>query len=446
MAVTENFFTGDGSTTSYVLTFEYIDEDDVKVSLDGSVTTAYSFANATTILFDSAPASDVAIRIYRDTDIDELKSTFFAGSSIRAQDLNQNFEQNNFAVQEIKNYTWDNETDTIHSDETWVSSDTQIATTAAMDARFQDEATETIESTETWISDDNRVPTTLASDNRVDGKIDTAIEGDILIDGTGLTKSAAGGQITLGIGANSVDLDRIKNEDIVTYAEQNAGSPTWDSDSRIPTTYAAAKRFDTLVQTSTPTGSDWEVGKTWLQNDANLTLSIWNGSAWLGLASGGTFTNQPKVVYVDATAGDDNNDGHRISRPKQTIKAAVNQINADATYGDGSVVVVAPGTYQEVAPIDITKSSVSIIGTSLRSCIVHPTVDTETNVMFRVNSGSYIQNITFTGMKAGTGTGNTVDPELPVNQGWNVSFYPGAVIRKSPYIQNCTNFSDSEIA
>src|SRR5210317_745325 len=445
MAVTENFFTGDGSTTSYVLTFEYIDEDDVKVSLDGSTTTAYSFANATTILFDSAPASDVAIRIYRDTDIDDLKSTFFAGSSIRAQDLNQNFQQNNFAVEEIRNYTWDNETDTIHSDETWVSSDTQIATTAAMDARFQDEATETIESTETWISDDNRVPTTLASDNRVDGKIDTAIEGDILIDGTGLTKSAAGGQITLGIGANSVDLDRIKNEDIVTYAEQNAGSPTWDSDSRIPTTYAAAKRFDTLVQTSTPTGSDWEVGKTWLQNDANLTLSVWNGSAWLGIASGGTFTNQPKVVYVDATAGDDNNDGHRISRPKATIKAAVNQINADATYGDGSVVVVAPGTYQEVAPIDITKSSVSIIGTSLRSCIVHPTVDTETNVMFRVNSGSYIQNITFTGMKAGTGTGNTVDPELPVNQGWNVSFYPGAVIRKSPYIQNCTNFSDSEI-
>ena len=118
MATTENFFTGDGSTTSYNLTFEYIDEADVKISLDGSITTAYSFANATTILFSSAPGNGVAIRIYRDTDIDTLKSTFFAGSSIRAQDLNQNFEQNNFAVQEIKNYTWDNETDTIHSDET----------------------------------------------------------------------------------------------------------------------------------------------------------------------------------------------------------------------------------------------------------------------------------------------------------------------------------------
>ena len=82
---------------------------------------------------------------------------------------------------------------------------------------------------------------------------------------------------------------------------------------------AAARRFDTLVQTGTPSGSDWETGKTWLQNDADKTLSIWNGSSWLGVTSG-TFTLQPKVVYVDATGGDDNNNGHRISTPKKTIK------------------------------------------------------------------------------------------------------------------------------
>ena len=463
MATTENFFTGDGSTTSYNLTFEYIDEADVKVSLDGSTTTAYSFANATTILFNTAPGNGVAIRIYRDTDIDTLKSTFFAGSSIRAQDLNQNFEQNNFAVQEIKNYTWDNETDTIHSDETWVSSDTQIATTAAMDARFQDEANETIESTETWVSDDDRVPTTLASDNRVDSKIDTAIEGDILIDSTGLTKSAAGGQVTLGIGANSVDLDRIKNEDIVTYAEQNAGSPSWDSDNRIPTTYAAAKRFDTLVQVATPTGTDWEVGKTWLQNDADKTLSIWNGSAWVAVASGGAFTELTKVIYVDSVNGDDSLAGHRISNPKRTIKAAIDDINADAN-GDGSIVLVAPGIYAEEFPISIQKNDIAIVGSSLRNCIIHPAIPTadqagydvdvpepnELATMFEVNSGSYFYGLTLTGMKAsGTRGGNALDTDatygLPTNQGWNFAFRSGATIKKSPYIQNCTNFSDSQI-
>ena len=36
----------------------------------------------------------------------------------------------------------------------------------------------------------------------------------------------------------------------------------------------------------------------------------------------------------------------------------------------------------------------------LRSCIVHPTSATEENILFRVNSGTYIANLTLTGMKA----------------------------------------------
>ena len=338
MATISNSYTGNGSTTNYSFTFEYLEQSEVKVTLDGANTTAFTFANATTLSFTTAPANGVDILIYRDTSVDVVKATFFPGSAIKAEDLNENFKQNNFAVQELIAKVWDTETETIHSNETWVSNDLQVSTTAAQDARFP-----------------------------------------------------------------------------------------------------------ALVQTATPTGTNYAVGKLWFQNDNDKTLSIWNGSAWLSVVSGGTFSNQPKVVYVDATAGDDNADGHRISTPKQTIKAAVNQINADATYGDGSIVVVAPGTYQEVAPIDITKANVSIIGTSLRSCIVHPTVATQENSLFRVNSGSFLQNLTFTGMKASGSLGNSVDASLPVNQGWNVSFYPGAVITKSPYIQSCTNFSDSEI-
>src|SRR5210317_1995603 len=270
----ENYFTGDGSTTSYVLTFEYIDEDDVKVSLDGSVTTAYSFANATTILFNTAPASDVAIRIYRDTNVDELKSTFFAGSSIRAQDLNQNFEQNNFAVQEVKAYTWDNETATIHSDETWVSSDTQIATTEAMDQRFVDHVNdETIAGVKTF-SSSPIIPTTPSGttaatnksyvDTEINDKINDALTNDIGTDGTGITVTDDGdGTITLGIASNSVDFDRLKNSDIITEAEQNSG--TTETDNNIFTAAAAARRFDGLVQIATPTGSNWETGKLWFQ-------------------------------------------------------------------------------------------------------------------------------------------------------------------------------------
>ena len=97
----------------------------------------------------------------------------------------------------------------------------------------------------------------------------------------------------------------LKSDDIITYAEQDAGSPV-PADTNIFTASAAARRFDTLVQVATPTGSDWEVGKTWLQNDDDLTVSIWNGSAWTAVSSGGSFREQPKVIYVDASGGDDN--------------------------------------------------------------------------------------------------------------------------------------------
>src|SRR5210317_1942376 len=150
----EDFANGDGSTTLFPFTFEYLEESDVKVSVDGVVktqTTDYTFANATTISFNTAPASGTDnVRIYRDTNVDELKATFFPGSAIRADDLNDNLTRNNYAVQEIKAYTFDNETDTIHSNETWSSSDVEIATTAALDARFWDQDTDTIQSTETW--------------------------------------------------------------------------------------------------------------------------------------------------------------------------------------------------------------------------------------------------------------------------------------------------------
>ena len=446
MANTFVEYTGNGSTTNYSFTFEYIKEAEVKVTIDGTATTAFTFANATTLSFTTAPASGAKIRIYRETDVSSLKATFFAGSAIKAEDLNDNFTQNNFAVEEVRESTWDVDTETIKSNEAWVSSDTQIATTAAMDARFQDEATETITSSETWPDNDDTIATTAAIDNR----IDTAITNDIAgSDGVSITDDGDG-TITVGLSASSVDFDRIKDTDIITYNEQNAGSPS-PADTNIFTASAAARRFDTLVQTSAPSGSDWQVGKTWLQNDADKTLSVWDGDSWEGISSGGTFTSQAKVVYVDATNGNDANDGHRISRPKATIKAAINQINSDSTFGDGSIVIVAPGVYQEACPIQIQKRDVAIVGTALRQCVIHPTAGTETATMFEVNSGSYLKNLTFTGMKASGTRGATgslwenATYGLPPTQGWNVAFYNNAYIYKSPYIQNCTNFSDSEI-
>lgn len=100
MATTENTYTGDGSLKTFSFTFPYLEETDIRVSLDGSDTSAYSLANATTIQFNTAPSNGVAVRIYRVTDQTAPPTTFFAGSSIRAQDLNDNFLQTLYVAQE----------------------------------------------------------------------------------------------------------------------------------------------------------------------------------------------------------------------------------------------------------------------------------------------------------------------------------------------------------
>ena len=66
MAVSIVTYTGDGSTTQYVITFEYISRDDVVVTIDG-VAATFSFVNDTTVEFSSAPAADATIVIKRGT-------------------------------------------------------------------------------------------------------------------------------------------------------------------------------------------------------------------------------------------------------------------------------------------------------------------------------------------------------------------------------------------
>ena len=121
MATTENLHTGDASKTKFSFTFPYIQEADVKVYLfvtDAwvlkTLTTHYTFANATTIQFGSAPAAADSdeqtalgdtnnIKIKRLTDSDSLSGTFYPGSAIRSSDLNDNFTQNLYVTQEANN-------------------------------------------------------------------------------------------------------------------------------------------------------------------------------------------------------------------------------------------------------------------------------------------------------------------------------------------------------
>ena len=121
MATTEQSFTGNGSTTNYSFTFPYLKSTDITVQLDNAATTNWSLANATTVQFTApsggatttqeaggAPKTGVKIKILRKTNVDNLTATFYAGSAIKSEDLNDNYTQNLYVTQEIGNRSFEN--------------------------------------------------------------------------------------------------------------------------------------------------------------------------------------------------------------------------------------------------------------------------------------------------------------------------------------------------
>lgn len=112
-------YSGNGTSRLFSIPFDYLDEADVKVSIynytsnqyeekaQGDPTYGWSFTNASTVEFDTAPpaptdGSTPNIRIERLTDIESPDAVFTPGSPVKAADLNDNFDQSIYAVQEIR--------------------------------------------------------------------------------------------------------------------------------------------------------------------------------------------------------------------------------------------------------------------------------------------------------------------------------------------------------
>ena len=94
--------------------FPFLATTDLKVQKNGttvSLTSDYTIVQSganTTINFNTAPAVNDTVRIFRDTDIDAIEATYTAGSAIRASDLNTNNKQLLYAAQEFGTLKTDN--------------------------------------------------------------------------------------------------------------------------------------------------------------------------------------------------------------------------------------------------------------------------------------------------------------------------------------------------
>ena len=482
MALFDTITIAGGGKTYTFSGIEVNDETDLKVKLEGTTTPLSTPGDYTitgsqiTFATGFSVTNGQKYTIFRDTKDDAARNQFYPSGSVRAQDLNKNFEQCLMAAEDKipqigavlpddidmgghKITNLKNEyTGKLLGD----ANDNDAVTAGWVKSFFFDTGAETIENTETWVSDNLKVATTNAIDNRVDAKIDTAVVNDITFSSefTKANDTPSAGQIQVSLTDNQIDVSKLKAADLVNKAEQttdntrqNGGqaSEYINDDEKLPTMAAIIKRHDNLLQASQPSGSDFQKGQFWYSEAGDKTLSVWDGSAWVGVTSGGTFLLQPRLIWVDDANGNDSFDGHRVINPMKTIKAAV------ASASDGDMILVQPGVYTETCPIDMgSKKNVSVVGLSQRSVFVHPSAATETQNMWLVGTGAYLANMTWAGLKAsGTRGGNALDSDstfgLPGTQSWYVAFSEndgaGNKINffKSPFIQNVTAFADSQI-
>jgi len=169
------------------------------------------------------------------------------------------------------------------------------------------------------------------------------------------------------------------------------------------------------------------------------------------------FEDVPNRIYVSKGAPDDTQDGLSWAKAKRTIKAACElaqtMIDSAEVEVDHVSIFIASGDYTEECPITVPPG-VALIGDNLRSVTVRPS-DPTSNV-FYLNSNCYIWGMTVRGHRLSP-SALDITPEgyagynglgLPRNTpqtGFAFSFAPGAVIRVSPYIQNCSSISGSGV-
>ena len=255
-AVTENNYTGNNSTTTYSFTFPYLKTSDIKASLDGVATTAFTLPTATTLQFNTAPATGALIKIFRETTVDELTATFYAGSAIKSEDLNENFTQNLYVTQEVNQR--------------------YLPTTGGT-------FTGNINLGNNRITDVGNPVN--ANDAVNKATLDSTIETDVLA-GTDLSKTASGGQVTINhdvAGANSTINNSNGNviQDLTISAQGHVTSAgSVDLDGRYYTeTELDAGALDSLYfrQDSSETitsGVSWSAGDTHVATTAAIDARI----------------------------------------------------------------------------------------------------------------------------------------------------------------------------
>ena len=270
MATTQNTYTGDGSTVLFSFTFPYLETTDIKVSLNGTVTTAYTLANATTVQFNTAPANGAAIRIYRQTDDAALAATFYSGSAIRSADLNDNFTQNLYVTQESTNNA---ATATSTANTALTNSNTAISTANSAVSTANTASSNASAAVSTANTASSNASAAVSTANTASSNATTAV--NTANAATATANSAASDAATAISTANSAVSTANTASTTATNAVNTANSASSAASSAVSTANTASSNASAAVSTANTASSN----ATSAVNTANSALSTANAAA-----------------------------------------------------------------------------------------------------------------------------------------------------------------------
>ena len=406
MATTQNNYTGNGSNKLFSITFPYLDTADIDVYLNSTlqtVTTQYSFANATTIEFVTAPANGAAVRIDRSTDDSALAATFFPGSSIKAADLNADFDQTLYVVQEINNKAVKLD-DPLYANKTYIDNADALKVAKAGDTMSGALAMGT-----------NKITGLGNPTNAQDAATKTYVDAaDALkVAKAGDTMSgnlAMGGNKVTGLGTPSASADAVTKGYVDGYINTSYLGP-----------YAADP-------TTRPGGAALQTGDIYFNTAQNI-LKAWTGTVWVISAAGGSIVRWRKTASAGNTTLSGVDDlgitlAYVVGNEQVYLNGALQTRGVDYTAATGTSITLTPALLAgDVVELHAVQGYVSATITpgSINDALVAPAAGIQysklalsnsiVNADVNASAGIVATKLAFT--QSGTGaTARTVDSKL----------------------------------
>ena len=346
MSYSPQTYTGNGSTTTFSIPFTFINSTDVKATVGGTAvaTSDYSIdVPNSNFIFNTAPANSAVIKIFRDTNNANIEANLQSGSTLRAVDFNDNFQQLLFVTQESTDLA---DTAVADSESAKTSAEAAVATSNTANTN----STNAVNTANTASTNASAAVTTA---NTADTNATAALNNSRESDGSGGFTSAidkantaittANAANTAAAGAVTDSAAAVTTANAASTSAANAVNTANTASTNATTALNTANAADTTANTALTNSreSDGSGGFTSAISKANTAISTANTAS----------TNASTALSTANTASTN------ASNAVTTANAASTAVSNAAFYGPIANVAAIPGSPANEDRIEILDST-----------------------------------------------------------------------------------------